>query len=142
MNKVRSNNELIIYSEIGHLEKIKSYLQNIVGKMQIKESAFNRILLCVSEAVTNAIIHGNRNNENKSVKIESTLNDSTLSITISDEGRGFDYTGIPDPTKLENLKKEKGRGLFIINFYSKEIYFFNNGSTINIKFDLSENTIL
>lgn len=143
MGRVRYNNQkLIINSEIGHLETIRRFLENMFKESQICRSKFNRLLLCISEGVCNGIIHGNQNNSNKSVSLDIELEGNEAIVTIKDEGSGFDYNGLPNPTKGENLRKEKGRGLFIIRSYAKEIDFRNNGSVLRIKFDLGEDTVL
>ncbi|HQJ47383.1 MAG TPA: ATP-binding protein, partial [Ignavibacteriaceae bacterium] len=75
------------------------------------------LLLSVTEATTNAIIHGNKNNKLKLVRISVYVENSTLTIKIKDEGKGFDPKIVPDPTDPENLLKDSGRGLYLMRIY-------------------------
>ncbi|NQU84622.1 MAG: ATP-binding protein, partial [Mariniphaga sp.] len=138
MGKALDNSQkLILNSEIGHLELLRKFLKKTFKEREICRSKFNRLLLCISEGVSNAIIHGNKNNINKSVSLDVEIKSNEATVIIEDEGFGFDFNDQPNPTTQENLKKEKGRGLFIIKAYAKEIDFKNNGSILRIKFDLS-----
>lgn len=143
-SRIKANNKvLVIHSNICNLEDIEPFLGNIFKGLEISKSKFNRLLLCISEGVSNAIDHGNKNNEDKSVRIEVVVEGKTAWITIEDEGRGFNFSDLPNPTTGRNLKKERGRGLFIIRSYADEISFGNNGSVLKIKFNLSaEDTFL
>ena len=77
----------------------------------------NGLLLAVTEATTNAIIHGNKNNKLKLVRISVFVDGSNLTIIIKDEGKGFDPSIVPDPTDPENLLKDSGRGLYLMRIY-------------------------
>ena len=88
------------------------------------------------EGVNNAIVHGNKLDESKSVHIQYTINESFIEFSIKDEGQGFDIDAIPDPTKPENLEKTHGRGIFLMNHLADEIAFLEGGNTVVMKFNL------
>lgn len=131
------NYTLIINSDISYLEDVEGFFRNVFKEAQICNSKFKNFFLCISEGVSNAIIHGNRNKQEKIVRIEFELDGKEATVIIEDEGYGFNFNEIPNPTNDENLKKEKGRGLYIISTYAKEVKFLNWGNILKIKFDLS-----
>ena len=81
-----------------------------------EEAAFG-LDMAVREAVTNAVLHGNRQDESKQVELTFAEEGGELVVTVRDRGEGFDPTGVADPTAAENLLKTSGRGiLFMRNF--------------------------
>jgi serine/threonine-protein kinase RsbW len=77
----------------------------------------NGLMLSVTEATTNAIIHANKSDINKKVLIDVYINKGILTVVVKDEGKGFDPSKIPDPTAPENLLKDSGRGLYLMRVY-------------------------
>ena len=86
--------------------------------------------LAVSEALTNAMEHGNNWDPGKRVKVEVELSREMLQIAIEDEGPGFDFAALPDPTDRLNLTQERGRGVFLIQTIMDEIVFEGSGNRI------------
>lgn len=129
---------LSINSHIKYLGKVDNFLKSLFKDWEINDKLYNPVYLCVSEAVTNSIIHGNKNDINKTIIIEIISEGDFLKFTIIDEGSGFNFNQIPDPTTSINVKKEKGRGLYIIKSITDDIQFKNNGSVIEFKIRLSE----
>ena len=115
---------------------IGSFVDRIAERYKIKPDKYGDILISLTEAVNNAIIHGNRKDENKTVQIQLHKRNNSIAIRVSDEGRGFDYTKLPDPTCPENILKIGGRGVFLMQQLSDELRFHNNGSTVEIHFKL------
>lgn len=95
------------------------------------------ILVSLTEAVNNAMIHGNCGDESKNVHIKLKKQRNTLAIQVSDEGRGFDPASIPDPTAPENITECGGRGVFLIQQLSDNVHFRNNGSTVEMLFKIA-----
>ena len=94
-------------------------------------------MISLTEAVNNAIIHGNGENRSKNVLVAYSYQKcSGLTFEVSDEGSGFDYKSIPDPTRVENLEKCGGRGVFLMKQLSDRIHFANNGRTVIINFNV------
>lgn len=98
-------------SEIGTIDK---YLNDINKSLGLDESKFLNFQIAVSEALINAIVHGNHESDSKIVRTEIQYNDNSMTVKIKDEGTGFDINKLPDPTEEENLFKEHGRGIFIM----------------------------
>lgn len=115
---------------------VESYLKRIVEKYRLSPDVYGNILVSLTEAVNNAIIHGNCQDESKLVKIRLLKEKDALAIRVSDEGGGFDFSNLPDPTAPENLAKVGGRGVFLIHQLSDDVEFRDNGRTVEMKFKL------
>jgi len=127
---------LQLSSNPRNVSQVEAFLENVIQDYKISPDRYGNILISLTEAVNNAIIHGNRKDESKSVKIHCERRTRGLSFRVSDEGRGFDYRNLPDPTAPENLLKLGGRGVFLIRQLSDRVRFFNNGSTVEIHFNI------
>ncbi len=86
--------------------------------------------------MTNAILHGNQADTNKSVSISLRHQNDALAISVSDEGPGFDPNYVPDPTSIDCLEKCGGRGLYLMRHLSDECRFMRGGSTVEMRFKL------
>ncbi len=117
----QANYYLEIESTPNNLITVEEFVNYFAVDLGLDEEKINGLLLSVTEATTNAIIHGNKNNSLKLVRINVTVENSTLIIKIKDEGNGFDPSIVPDPTNPENLLKDSGRGLYLMKVYMDEI---------------------
>ena len=115
----------------------ENLVEEIRQELGLSEEQNGNVLLCVTEAVRNAMQHGNRMDPSKAVRIHVQQLDDILLISVQDEGSGFDFEHLPDPTAPENLEKLTGRGVFLIRQLADETGFENNGSGIVMKFHLS-----
>ena len=97
---------------------------------------YGKISLSVIEAVNNAILSGNKRQPDKMVSLVAEKTDKQFRVTVSDEGEGFDYEVIPDPTLPDNINKITGRGLYLMKTLSDELIFENGGSTVTLVFNL------
>ena len=123
-------------SDPRNIEVVESFVQNIAEKYRLSPDQFGNLRLSITEAVNNAIIHGNKQDHTKSVKIELKPLKGVIAIRVSDEGRGFDFNNVPDPTLPENICKCGGRGVFLMKRCSDKISFRNNGRTVEMHFKL------
>tara|TARA_S200000501_G_C20871516_1_gene764455 strand:- start:3886 stop:4275 length:390 start_codon:yes stop_codon:yes gene_type:complete len=115
---------------------VESFIENAGDKIEIKDSVYGNVLVSVTEAVNNAIVHGNKEDKNKKVKIILYKNKKSVRFVIEDEGIGFDYNNLPDPTSPENIEKIKGRGIFLIKNLSDKTKFKNGGRVVDMLFKL------
>jgi len=127
---------LKLTSDPGNIRKIESLVKKLASKYRISSELYPNILISLTEAVNNAIVHGNNKDLNKYVNINVREEHNVLSFRISDEGVGFNYSSLPDPTTPENVKCLGGRGVFLIRQLSDKVNFYNNGSTVEIQFNL------
>ena len=93
---------------------VESFIENAGDKIKINEAVYGNVLVSVTEAVNNAIVHGNKEDKDKNVKIKLKENKKSIRFVVEDEGGGFDHENLPDPTNPENIEKIKGRGIFLI----------------------------
>ena len=118
---------LKIPSDLNELKNVEHLVKKIFDQYQLDTTSFSKIHICITEAITNAIVHGNEHNQNKFVTVSTKYQNKHLYIQITDEGQGFDPCKIPDPTLPENIYKSGGRGVFIIHELSDYVSFKNDG---------------
>jgi len=106
--------ELTVPSTLEQIRRVSDEILNALAAYSVSETALFNIKLCIEEAVRNAIVHGNKLQEGRSVRVAYQVDDNELVIEVEDEGSGFSIKNLPDPTKDENLLKESGRSVFLI----------------------------
>jgi serine/threonine-protein kinase RsbW len=126
--------KISIPSLIDNIKIIESFIDNAREKYAINEDIYGNIMISVTECVTNAILHGNNLDGNKKVDLELHLDDNHVKFIIKDEGAGFDYENLTDPTEPENLEKTGGRGIFIMKHLSDEVKFDDSGRKTTLTF--------
>ena len=117
-----------------NIRMIESFIDNAKERFHLDEDLYGNIMIAVTEAVNNAIKHGNSNNTSKNVFLSLTLDDNLLKFVVKDEGNGFDHDNLPDPTAPENLEKPGGRGIFLMKHLSDEVEFSENGKIVELSF--------
>ena len=115
---------------------VESFIENVGEKIQIEESIYGNVLVSVTEAVNNAIVHGNKEDKNKKVRLGLKQNKKSVRFIVEDEGMGFDHNTLPDPTNPKNLEKVKGRGIFLIKNLSDKTTFKQGGRVVEMLFKL------
>jgi serine/threonine-protein kinase RsbW len=128
---------LRIASKAENIVLVEKFVDEICSIFKVHEDLYGNILVALTEAVNNAIYHGNQLNPNKSVDVSFSSKEGVLSFTIKDEGNGFDYNSLPDPTDPENIEKPNGRGVFLMKSLADKVTFEDNGSRVVIDFKLS-----
>ena len=129
--------KIVIPSITENIRIIESFIDNAKEKFQLDDDIYGNIMIAVTESVNNAIMHGNKSDKSKSVTLSLSLNQNTINFTIMDEGNGFDFQNLPDPTAPENIDKPSGRGIFLMKHLSDEVSFKNNGSLVQLSFYMS-----
>jgi len=127
---------LKIASKTDSLHLVEKFVDDFSVSCNIDQDVYGNILIATLEAANNAITHGNKLNEKKQVEIAFEKDDKKILLIVRDEGFGFDYKTIPDPTSPENLENMSGRGVFLMSRLSDEIEFENNGSLVRMTFFL------
>ncbi len=115
--------------------EVEYFFNSLLKEFNFPRKIFCRIYLAVNEAVTNAIVHGNKNSAEKKIKVQFIENPENYSFWVIDEGDGFNFNQIPSPVEGENVKKESGRGIFIMKQYSDQLFFENDGRAVNLIFN-------
>jgi serine/threonine-protein kinase RsbW len=125
-------------SKAENLNLVEKLIDDVCEKNSVNEDYYGNILIAITEAVNNAIHHGNKSNPDKKVNVSYTSTPEKLLFTIQDEGPGFDYENLPDPTDPQNIEKPHGRGVFLMRNLSDEIEFSDGGSTVIMKFKVAQ----
>ncbi len=126
-----------IASNPNNILEVENYLKGLTTEFSICKDRYPDILISLTEAVNNAIIHGNNSDEKKYVKINLEKSSKGLAFKVSDEGFGFNPDSLPDPTKPENVECCGGRGVFIMKKLCDNVSYQNNGRTVKMFFKLS-----
>lgn len=129
---------LTIASSTKHIHKVEQFVENICDYYNINSDYFGHILTAVTEAVENAIQHGNANNPAKKVHLRFDITPEGYLFKIKDEGAGYLPDAIPDPTDWQaDFSKTEGRGLFIMKSLADGVNFYDNGACVELIFKVS-----
>ncbi|NJM25055.1 MAG: ATP-binding protein [Bacteroidia bacterium] len=126
-----------IPSIMENVRMIESFIDNAKEKFHLDDDIYGNIMIAVTEAVNNAIKHGNSGNKEKNVNLSLAVIDNMIRFTVRDEGYGFDFDNLPDPTSPENLEKPGGRGIFLMKHLSDEVEFHDGGREVELLFYVS-----
>lgn len=113
--------ELSLPSRIDTVAKAAAAVAEFLSRSGISDDAAFGIDMAVREAVTNAVIHGNRQDDNKTVDVTLKSSPDTVEISVHDQGPGFNPEDVPDPTAAENILKASGRGIFFMRTFMDEV---------------------
>jgi serine/threonine-protein kinase RsbW len=119
-----------------NVSQVEPYVHTVAERYNLSADVHGNILVSLTEAVTNAIVHGNGSDDSKRVSISLHENKGGLSFKVTDEGPGFDPNGVPDPTTADYLETCGGRGLFLMRHLSDECRFLRGGRTVEMRFRL------
>ena len=121
------------YENLAIAEKL---INDVSEQYQLPEDYYGNILVAVTEAVNNAIQHGNKSNPDKNIEVIFSKQANSLHFTIKDEGDGFDFENIPDPTDPANIEKINGRGVFLMRNLADHVSFSDNGKIVQLDFEM------
>jgi serine/threonine-protein kinase RsbW len=123
-------------SKTESITQLELLIEKIADKYHVAEDTFANMMTCLNEALMNAINHGNKLDSSKKVIINADVYTKRIVWTVTDEGKGFDYTNLADPTAPENLENLTGRGVFIIKHLADQCIFNTSGNTIELHFKI------
>lgn len=115
---------------------LEELIEKIADKHNVSEDTFANMMTCLNEITINAIIHGNKLDESKKVIINCEVEPKRIIWTVTDEGPGFDYDHLPDPTAVENLENLTGRGVFIVKQLADQCIFNSTGNEVELHFKI------
>lgn len=124
-------------SELSELEHLPPFLEEVENTFTLSDDVKARLMLVLSEALTNAILHGNKLDSEKLARVKVwTENNEKLWVKVEDEGSGFDPDKLPDPLKEDNLLKPSGRGVYLMREYADSVAYNERGNILQISFSL------
>ena len=129
---------LTLESSPESIRQVDPFLKGIEAIAALTPERYHDLLLAMTEAVNNAIIHGNRQDPSKPVTVDVRIENTTFIAVVTDEGGGFDPSSIPDPRDPENLLREGGRGVFLIQHLADSVEFrrTDTGMAVMLKVNL------
>lgn len=130
--------EVLLRSEEQSLELLNRFIEEMLEqhpKFRILQANMVSVL---SEAVNNAIVHGNKHDPQKKVYCSYVIDGSVVRFRVEDEGSGFEYSKVPSPLAVDNIEKPHGRGIFIIRMLSDKVTFEKEGRLLIIEFDINK----
>ena len=125
---------ITINSDIENLRIVETLVDTLSKKLGISDEVYGKILISTVEAVNNAIIHGNKGKKEKLVKIKFIADGNMFDVTVEDEGDGFEFDNIPDPTDPANIENLHGRGVFLMRSLADKIEFNDSGNEVKMRF--------
>ncbi|MCZ6775676.1 MAG: ATP-binding protein [Ignavibacteria bacterium] len=131
---------LTLRSNSSQIAKVEPFLNKVNRTLHLDEIQFHKLMVSVTEAVNNAIIHGNKSHPSKRVIVICEIRPGWLVVIVSDQGKGFKVERVSSPIKDENVLKESGRGIFLMKtLMDKVIYDVNqSGVQVQLWLDLSK----
>ncbi|MBC7921987.1 MAG: ATP-binding protein [Ferruginibacter sp.] len=123
-----------IPSLIENIRIVESFIDNAKDRFNIEDDIYGNIMIAVTESVNNAVKHGNKEDKAKNVNLSLFLRENSISFVVEDEGEGFDYNNLQDPTAPENIDRIGGRGIFLMRHLSDEVHFKNDGRCVELIF--------
>lgn len=136
-NIVMDSIRIQIPSIMENIRIVESFIDNTKDVYDINDDIYGNIMISVTEAVNNAIKHGNKEKADKKVTLSLSFRENAVSFTIQDDGEGFNFSTVPDPIAPENIDKPGGRGIFLMRHLADEVHFSNEGRIVELVFYFS-----
>jgi serine/threonine-protein kinase RsbW len=138
MKNLKEEIRICIKSHLAELVKIEQLSRKIAKTIHLSEDQRDNLSIAVTEAVGNAIVHGNKKDPNKNVEIVFQIQEDQIRVSVTDEGPGFELDQLADPLDPENVMKESGRGIFILQTLMDDVDFTFSSKGTTISFTLKK----
>ncbi len=129
-------------SVIENITLVERLIDDVFAEYRVKEDFYGELLIAMTEAVNNAIVHGNKLDAAKQVLVSFNIEGQDMVFRVEDEGPGFDYSNLPDPTAPENIEKPHGRGVFLMRNLADHCSFEDDGRICILRFAVLEQKIV
>lgn len=120
-----------------NVHRVERFLIKVNAVLKINDERFSTLLVVLTEAVNNAITHGNKRNPAKKVVVTCVREVDMLVVTVKDEGKGFNPDTVPDPIHEDNLLRESGRGVFLMRQLMESVSYNKNGNEVTMRMKIS-----
>jgi serine/threonine-protein kinase RsbW len=125
--------QLILKSDPRNIGKVEAFLRKVGQAVKLDEIRLHKLMVALTEAVNNAILHGNKSNPDKSVALTCEVKEGGLSIRVRDQGGGFKPEAVENPLKEENLLRESGRGIFLMRTLMDKVEFARTSEGMEVQ---------
>jgi serine/threonine-protein kinase RsbW len=123
-------------SKYESITLLEALIEEIADKYQVSDDTFANMMTCLNEAVVNAIVHGNKLDADKMVIVNAEVEPKRVVWTVTDQGPGFDYNNLADPTAPDKLEELTGRGVFILKHLADQCIFNASGNEVELHFKI------
>jgi len=130
MNDLSGFRQFLISGSCEHVKQLAASLLALCQSLGLNDRQTSALRLALDEAVTNAIVHGHGGDRSKLIRVDCQWTPSEITVTVADQGPGFNGSELPNPTRACNLLKESGRGLYIIFAIMSRVAFNDKGNEI------------
>ena len=134
---IPTGQKLDFASKVENIALVEKLIDDVCEEYKVNEDYYGNILIAMTEAVNNAIQHGNAKDASKSIVVTFENKNQNLRFTVTDQGKGFNYDELPDPTDPANLEKPHGRGVFLMRHLADEVNFHDEGRIVELNFALA-----
>jgi len=132
--KMKKN--ILIESKIENINLVEKLIDEVSEEAKINSEIYGKMLIATVEGVNNSIVHGNKEDETKKVIITVIIENNIIRVFIEDEGPGFNYNNVPDPTIPENIENIHGRGVYLMKHLADNVIFHNRGNKVELNFKI------
>jgi len=138
-HEIIADRQLEFSSTLENISLVEKLIDDICNEFNISEDLYGNIIISITEAVNNAIKHGNQNNTSFPTRVKCQILTDKIKFIITDQGTGFNYANLPDPTAPENLEAISGRGVFLMQQLAEEVKFNEEGNQVELSFSFVAN---
>lgn len=124
--------QLRIPSNRKNIHRVEDFFRSVNESYGLSDEKLHALLVAVTEAVNNGIIHGNKNDETKNVTVTCGLDAGLLTVKIRDEGTGFDPSSLSNPLEEQNLLSTGGRGVFLMRAFMESVDYNAAGNEVTM----------
>lgn len=133
--------EMILQSTLNEVRRVEDMIKKIAEEHSFSETFLYDLMLVITEATNNAVIHGNKLDMSKTAYLKCQVSKQddrdVIFVEVHDQGEGFNPEELPDPLAAENLLKPSGRGVFLMKqFADVQYHFSQKGTVVRISFDV------
>lgn len=131
---------MILHSNPKQIRKVEPFLKKIHHVTHLDEIQMHKMMVSVTEAVNNAIIHGNKSDPQKKVSVRCEISPDWLVVFVEDEGKGFQPRKVRNPLQKQNLMRENGRGVFLMRTLMDRVEFKigDSGSQVSLWLNINK----
>ena len=132
---VKMKKSVIVDSKIENINLIEKLVDEVSEEAKINSEIYGKMLIAAVEAVNNAIVHGNKEKKKKKVKVDFVIEENVIRIFVEDQGKGFGFNNVPDPTIPENIENIHGRGVYLMKHLADDVVFHGIGNKVELIFN-------
>jgi serine/threonine-protein kinase RsbW len=132
VNETVDRRDFVLPSVPESREVVERAVMEALERRGCSEEVLFAVRLALEEAVVNAIRHGNKLDPDKKIFVSYLVEDARITVSVEDEGPGFDLDSVPDPTAEENLEADHGRGILLMRVYMDEVVYNEKGNRVTL----------